>query len=332
MASIKDVARLAGVSPQTVSNYFNKPAIVKAATRSTVKTAVESLGYRPNASARRLRMRRSNTIAIGIEPSGYSQIYDRLLHALVGAADAHGLRVLLYNTDSKADEIRQFVRLTSGADVDCFVLANTIHDDPRIFWMLEHNQSFVLFGRPWGHPAMEDPNIAWVDVNGQQGIADMTRHLVGTGHRRIGFLGWPDPSGTGMDRRLGWEQTMISAGLAGRTELYELQEQAQDTIGNGQRAGTTLLSRRPDLDAIVCVSDTLAMGALMAVGGRDVTVTGFDDSDSSRSLGFPSVQQPVRDIADEIVRLIVEQLSYAADRHLTRSTRHALLPPTLAIH
>ena len=69
MVSIKDVARDAGVSPQTVSNCINNPDIVKPATRELVAASIKRLKYTPNASARRLRMQRSNTIAIGIAPT-----------------------------------------------------------------------------------------------------------------------------------------------------------------------------------------------------------------------------------------------------------------------
>ena len=190
MVSIKDVAKTAGVSPQTVSNYINNPGIVKPNTREIVARAIESLGYIPNASARRLRMRRSNTIAIGIAPVNYSRVYDRLLHALVTEADAHGIRVILYKIDSKRDEIRQFASLTAGSDVDAFVLTDTTHDDPRIGWLNEHQQTFVLFGRPWGVPDMYDVRIPWVDVDGRSGVSNMVRYLILHGRKNIGLAGF----------------------------------------------------------------------------------------------------------------------------------------------
>lgn len=309
MVSIKDVARRAGVSPQTVSNCLNNPAIVKPTTRDLVTAAIAELGYTPNASARRLRTQRSNTIAIGIAPVAYSRIYDRLLHALVTEAEAHSIRVMLYKTDSKQDEIRQFDALIRGGDVDSFVLTDTSHDDPRIPWLIEHRQTFVLFGRPWGLPDMHDPQVPWVDVDGRRGIADMTRHLILHGRKRIGFIGWPGISGTGHDRWLGWRDTLLAARMARPDELEGLCAYGEDRIGEGMTACMTLLDQRPDVDAIVCVSDTLATGAMMALPPEcDVVVTGFDNTASAQSLEFPTVDQPLTESARQIVRIILERL------------------------
>ncbi|KFI82714.1 LacI family DNA-binding transcriptional regulator [Bifidobacterium psychraerophilum] len=330
MASIKDVAKDAGVSPQTVSNYFNRPSIVTASTRLKVEESVSRLGYTPNASARRLRTQRSNTIAIGIAPSGYSQIYDPLLHALVSEADAHGLRIMLYKTDSKSEEIQQFASLVAGGDVDCFILADTDHQDPRVSWLIKHHQAFVLFGRPWGHTNLHDQEVAWVDVDGKQGMADMTRHLIVTGHRRIGFLGWPDPSGTGSDRRAGWEEALVTAKLCSQEETASLREESEDNIRAGQIACTRLLRRHPDLDAIICVSDTLATGARTSLPhDHTLVITGFDNTSSAESLGFPSLEQPTRNIARELVRIAIERIKYAEDGLAPEDKQHVLLAPTV---
>ena len=348
MVSIKDVARNAGVSPQTVSNYLNNPGIVKASTRNLVAAAIDELGYTPNASARRLRTQRSNTIAIGIAPVSYSRVYDRFLHAIATEADAHNLRIILYKTDSKSDEIRQFESLTAGGDVDSFVLADTTHDDPRIPWLIEHKQAFVLFGRPWGESDMNDPNVPWVDVDGYAGIAAMTQKLILTGHKRIGFIGWPGTSGTGDDRKAGWRQTLLAAKMATPPQLDELCIDALDDIAAGHTACLTLLERQPDLDAIVCVSDSLATGAIMALpADSDITVTGFDNTISSQSLGFPTIDQPLTGCAREIVRIIQQQLDGEGthephrkgdaarggghrpdDDPRSHDTRHVLLTPT----
>lgn len=330
MVSIKDIARDAEVSTQTVSNCLNNPHIVKPITRLRVNESIKRLGYIPNASARRLRTRRSDTIAIGISPQSTSSIYDRLLHALLTETDTHHIRVILYKTDSKQEEIRQFNELSQGGDVDAFVLTGTVQDDPRISWLIEHGQTFVLFGRPWGMN-LDDPRIPWVDVDGKSGIFKMTQHLIAQGYTRIGFLGWPDRSGTGRNRYLGWLQAMMADGRTGQIKLEGLQIKAKEGIAAGKKACLELLRRNPDLDAIVCVSDTLATGAIMALQRNSpVVVTGFDNSDSAKSLGFPTIDQPLTESARSLVRIIYNRLDAVSDQNASEENSHILLPPRLA--
>lgn len=327
MSSSKDVARMAGVSPQTVSNVFNSPQIVRPRTRQAVLEAAKQLGYTPNASARRLRTRRSDTIAIGIAPHTKSAVYDRLLHALVSESDRHGIKITLYKTDSFADEIRHFDLLCAGADVDAFILTDTTHDDPRPRWLNEHGQTFVLFGRPWGEPDMLSDDIAWVDIDGHQGMIDITQHLILDGHKRIGFIGWPRHSGTGDDRLSGWKEAIVKARLASESQADTLCIHVNDDISAGQNACVELLDRHPDIDAIVCVSDTLATGALMA-SPDGLTVTGFDNTVTSRSLGFASIDQNPQDIAIEMLRIISERLTPQSGNSTERRDWHVLLKPT----
>lgn len=336
MVSIKDVARQAGVSAQTVSNCLNNPSVVKQSTREAVAAAIKQLGYTPNASARRLRTQRINTIAIGIAPSDYSVIYDRLLHALVTEADAHGIRVMLYKTDSLEEELHQFEVLVNGGDVDSFVITGTEPNDPRVPWLIEHHQAFVSFGRPWGMEDTDDPQVPWVDIDGHRGIAEMTQYLILHGRKHIGFIGWPTHSGTEEDRKSGWRDTLLAAKMARPDEIESLCAYGEDRIGAGQAACVALLDQRPDIDAIVCVSDTLATGAIMALPREcDIVVTGFDDTASAQSLDFPTVDQPLAQVAHEIVRIIHEQLGThcAADDDSpdAGSRLHVLLQPKVVI-
>ena len=114
LPTVVDVARLAQVSRQTVSNVLNSPDIVRPETRERVQRAIGELGYRPHASARRLRAGTSSTIGIRLDPvsNGISgSILDRYLHALTEAADARGMRITLFVATDVDDEIRHYERL-----------------------------------------------------------------------------------------------------------------------------------------------------------------------------------------------------------------------------
>ena len=121
LPTVEDVAALAGVSRQTVSNVLNTPEIVRPTTRDRVNDAIAQLGYHPHASARRLRTRQSSTIAIRLAPmvNGVSgSILDQFLHAVTEQADARGMRITLFTAADPEDEIRQYRRLRDVADVD----------------------------------------------------------------------------------------------------------------------------------------------------------------------------------------------------------------------
>ncbi|MCL2782546.1 MAG: LacI family transcriptional regulator, partial [Propionibacteriaceae bacterium] len=311
LPTVNDVATAAGVSRQTVSNVLNSPQIVREETRYRVQQAIAQLGYRPHASARRLRTQRSSTLAVRIEPTpdGVSgSVLDRFLHALTEQADGLGLRVMLYAAKDADDEVRAIRRLVQGSDVDAFVLTSTFHGDPRIAWLIEHGQSFVAFGRPWGFQA-DDERYLWVDVDGRLGVFSATDYLLGQGCRRIAFLGWPVGSGTGDERRLGWRQAMQSFGL-GVDELESLTVFSEENLQAGRVAVTALLARCPDLDGIVATSDTLAMAAMATAQGR-LPVVGFDNTPVAASLGFSSVDQCLEEVAAHALALLQQAVGDA---------------------
>jgi Transcriptional regulators len=343
LPTVLDVARAAGVSRQTVSNVLNSPGVVRPDTRERVQAAIADLGYRPHASARRLRTQKSSTIGIRLDPmtDGISgAVLDRFLHALTEQADAIGLRILLFTATDPDDEIRQFSRLAEGADVDAFVLTSTFHGDPRTQWLIDHGQSFVTFGRPWGIDDLNDPQHLWVDVDGRTGTRAATEFLLGKGMRRVGYIGWPQGSGTGDERFAGWRDAMLAAPAApqapdggttpdGLDELDELHEIASDSVGDGREAARRLLARVPALDAIVTASDGLAIGALVGTAGA-VPVVGFDNTPIAQAIGFSSVEQRLDLVAAGVLELLTGSHGGRVGSHGDAADpRHRLVQPEL---
>jgi DNA-binding LacI/PurR family transcriptional regulator len=323
LPTVHDVARAAGVSRQTVSNVLNSPDIVRPDTRERVRRAIDTLGYRPHASARRLRTQKSSTIGIRLDPmlDGISgSVLDRFLHALTEQADSVGLRILLFTATGPEDEIRQFGRLIDGSDVDAFVLTSTFHGDPRTEWLIEHGQTFVTFGRPWGIDDMNDPRHAWVDVDGRAGVHAATSALIERGLTRVGFLGWPAGSGTGDERAGGWRDAMTAVGL-GR-DLKALHETSEDTVSGAREASARLLGRVGDLQAVVAASDSLALGTVVQTRGL-LPVVGFDNTPVSAAMGFSSVDQRLDDVAAGVLALLTDADSAAQ--------RHRLVTPQLVV-
>jgi DNA-binding LacI/PurR family transcriptional regulator len=319
-ATVADVAAAAGVSRQTVSNVLNAPDVVRPATRQRVERVIADLGYRPHASARRLRTRQSSTLGIRLDQvHGISgAVLDRFLHALVEHGDQRGMRILLFTAGDPTDEIRQFARLSDGADVDGFVLTSTFHDDPRTTWLREHGIPFVTFGRPWGLADMDAAPHPWVDVDGRAGLHEATSRLRTRGYRRIGFLGWPSPSGQGDERRRGWRDAM--GGFPG---LDRLDLACQDDVTAASRAVAAARDNGVEFDALVCASDTLALGASFVLG-TGIPVVGYDNTPVTDALGISSVEQPLAEVASAAFELLMGPTGRAV---LPAATGHRLLRP-----
>lgn len=335
--TLESLGRELGVSRQTISNALNAPHRVNPKTLERVLKGIEESGYRPHIAGRQLRTRRSRNLAMRLYPSTdgiNGSILDRFLHALTEAAQNRAYRLTLFTADDDLGEVAAIDELLSVADIDGFVLTSTHHDDVRTAWLLEHNVPFVAFGRPWG---TGDPYAArhdWVDVDGGAGTALAAAHLLEQGHRRLGFLGWPEGSGVGDDRRDGWRRSLEQSPVVdSRADLDRLSLGVQDSVAQGAAGARELFTR--GATALVCASDSLALGAVAA--WRDLTdrpdgalpVTGFDDTPVAAAIGLTSVRQPLEDTAARAVDLLLARLD--RDRDQPSAPEHVLLPSSLVV-
>ena len=329
--TVEDVALAAGVSRQTVSNVLNTPGIVRDETRERVLRAITDLGYRPQVAARRLRTRRSSTIGIHLDPyaGGISGVVlDRFVHALTERAGERGMRIQLYAARSPEEEIARMRELTDGGEIDAVVITGTFHGDPRTHWLAEHGVPFVSFGRPWGEDDVAAPAHLWVDVDGAAGTHAATRHLLERAGRRIAFLGWPTGSGTGDDRERGWREAMTAADAAGERLTCE------ENVAGARRVVADFLTRA-EVDGIVCVSDSLAIGAHLAAaaaGSPELPVVGFDNTPAVEAIGLSSVEQLPERVAAGVLELLMGASgSVVAPRRAASGEAHVLVEPRLVI-
>ena len=333
--TVQDVARAAGVSRQTVSNVVNSPAIVKPATRERVQAAIAELGYRPHSAARMLRTRRSSTIGIHLDPysGGISGVLlDRFVHALTEHAGERGMRVLIYSARSADEEIERLGDLVDGAEVDGVVITGTFYGDPRTGWLIERGVPFVSFGRPWGGEDVYRSAHTWVDVDGAAGTRAATRHALATCGSRVGFVGWPPDAATGEDRERGWRDAMTDAGATGpRFETVDGLGLARALMTRAV-AGPGVLN---GLDALVCVSDALAVGSHLAAadaGRRELPVIGFDNTPVAEALGISSVEQSPELVARAVLDLLMGPTGHAvAALDSAHPQRHVLVEPRLIV-
>ncbi|WP_327695460.1 LacI family DNA-binding transcriptional regulator [Streptomyces sp. NBC_00459] len=333
--TLESVARHASVSTQTVSNVINAPHRVRPETLARVQAAIKELNYRPNQASRTLRTRRSQLIGARIEPprDGVNgAVLAHFLQSLTARTQEAGYRIVVFTATDDDHECSLYEQLLDDHDLDAFVLHATHAGDRRTAWLTERRVPFVTFGRPWGaEPEAPEPH-GWVDVDGAQGTLAATRHLVDDGHRRIAFLGWPAGLEVGDDRRRGWSDLLAVSGVdvpAG----YDMG--VPDGLDTGRKAAAAMLDLPTPPTAIVCASDSLALGAWTEITTRglrpgiDVAVVGFDDSPTAAVVGLSSVAQPYDEAAAACLRMLQELL--AAREPLSAPPAPVLLPPRLVV-
>ena len=326
-ATLNDVARLARVSRQTVSNALNQPDVLRPETLAQVQAAIERLDYRPNRNARSLRTQRSGLIgfcALRPEPDRLWTVLDRFLHAVTDAARRADYHVVVFTPENESQELETYASVLRTRSVDGFILTDVRAGDERPAWLSRYQAPFVSLGRT---PDSSDP---WIDVDGAAGVAEAVDHLAALGHADIAFLGWPEGDRVGDDRVAGWHDAIGRHGLADRGTITR----DHDTMTSAYRAGSHILDRPERPTAIIAASDTMAVGALRAARergltvGRDLALVGFDDTPSAPLVTPPltSLAQPLEEVGRLLVENLVAQL--AGQRP---EPYQALLKPTLVV-
>lgn len=309
--SLKDVAKQAGVSYQTVSKVLNGQIRVSPDTQARIYRAVEELGYYPNLLARRLRRARSHTLGFVIlpPPQGISDpFFNELVAAMIEAAAQRHYDLLVSVCASLEEEIHTLAKLVGSGRVDGIILDSVRVNDPRIRFLLEKQIPFVAFGRT----DLDQP-YPFVDVDGQQAVHRLTRHLLERGHRRIAFVGPSLEYFYVRDRFNGYLTALREAGLEPLPEWVCLDYEREE---GGYQAMETLLALPEPPTAVVAATDRIAIGIMRRayaagrVVGQDLAVTGFDDLPISAFLHPPltTARQPIREIGVALVTMLVAQI------------------------
>jgi LacI family repressor for deo operon, udp, cdd, tsx, nupC, and nupG len=305
--SLKDVARLAGVSIKTVSNVVNDYPFVSADTRSRVRAALEALDYQPNTSARGLRTGRTDLIALAI-PALDEPYFAELAGLIVEAAGRQGWTVLIDQTGG--DRARE--KLAAGGSrlhrIDGSItspLALSAADVSE----LARQRPVVLLGERFARIAADH-----VAVDNVQAARDATEHLLALGRRRIAFLGAQPRGRTGAVRVTGFRSALADAGQ--RPDPALVVRIGPFRRAEGAAAMARLLAERWPPDAVFCANDLLAMGAvrtLLSAGLRvpeDVAVVGFDDISEARfsTPTLTTIAPDKREIAEKAVELLCRRI------------------------
>ena len=275
--SIKDVARLAGVSTATVSRSLNEPRKVNQVTLANVRNAVDQLGYTPHFGGRALASNRSNTIGALI-PTMDNAIFARGLQSLQETLAEAGVTLLI--ATSGYDPLREYEQIQTllSRGVDGLLLIGTARPEKTYALLNQQNVPVVI---AWSY--QDHSNHVCVGFDNTAAAADLTNCVLDCGHRRIAMIaGVSRGNDRAADRIKGVRQSLKARGLhLADTHLIEAPYNIEDAALAME--GLMRLQDRPT--AVICGNDVLAAGALMQAKQLgvavpdDVSVVGFDDID-----------------------------------------------------
>ena len=274
MVTIKDVARVAGVSPSTVSRALNDSPLIREETKARIRRIAQELGYERNELARGLVKGASGAIGLVI-PDITNPFFAEVTRGVGEVAHARGYGVILCNTEEDPDRERSYIRLLRRKRVDGLILTSVTAEDPYLKALARSKTPFVLVSR-----ACQLVPAPYVGVDDRLGGRLAVEHLVELGHRRIGFIGGPADVQSSLDRLAAFEAVLTEHGIPVREEWISFSDFTQRA---GYRAGKELLRRKVRPSAVFAANDVVALGVLQAadeLGLRvpeDLSVLGYDD-------------------------------------------------------
>jgi DNA-binding LacI/PurR family transcriptional regulator len=302
-ASMRDVAALAGVSPRTVSNVVSGYVHVRPETRARVQQAIDELNYKPNLSARSLRLGRRGLIALAV-PEIAAPYFAELADLIQRQAVARSVTLLVDQTGASRERELLVLEGYGSHVIDGLILspmALTLED-------LEAQRldiPTVLLGE-----RIAEGDLIHVAVDNVAAAQEATAHLIAGGRRRIAAVGGAENVGPATRRMQGYRQALAAAGLDDDPELRV------HTGPWGRAAGYAavdlLLERGTEVDGMFCFNDVVAQGAIRALTDhglrvpQDIAVVGWDDTEEA-AYATPSLTSVSPDKA-AIARTAVDRL------------------------
>jgi DNA-binding LacI/PurR family transcriptional regulator len=304
-----DVARQAGVSHQTVSRVLNGHPNVSPATRASVLAAIRDLGYRPNAAARTLVTGRTNVLGvISIDTTLFGPA--SMLYGIERAAHpAHSVAIAsLAGFDRRS--VAEAVELFLGQAVDGIIVIAPLTAAVEALTSLVADVPLVAVGCGTRAPL---PSVA---IDNLSGAAKATQFLLDLGHETVHHIAGPDNWVDAQERVEGWQRTLRAAGAPEPVML-----RGDWSARSGYEIGHQLAAM-PEVTAVLCGNDPMALGLLRALAERgkrvpgDVSVVGFDDVPEAAFFLPPltTVRQDFGELGRRALRLLLDRI--AGDRRL----------------
>jgi len=309
--TMAQVAREAGVSLMTVSRVINDKEGVGQATRERVQAVVEQLGYRPSDIARGLVTKRTGTLGL-VMPDVANPFFAEVARGAEHVAYDAGYNLFLCSTGEDTQRELEMLQSLEEKRVDGVLVCSSRLEESVLEEAIASHPAVVLLSR-----RLESDDVGIVMINDVEGGQMATEHLLRAGHRAIGFLAGPPISESGRSRAQGYRATLVAAGVSLDPDWTC---HCLPTVEGGREMARGLLAAHPELTALFCHNDLVAIGALQACAdlGRavptDIAIVGFDDIPLA-ALVSPSLttcRVPRYEMGSQAMQLLLEKISGCA--------------------
>ena len=314
-ASIRDVARRAGVSLGTVSNVLNRPDQVSAGSRERVLAAIAELGFVRNESARQLRAGTSRTLGLVVLDIA-NPFFTDVARGVEDVANEAGLAVILCNSDDLPAKEAAYLDLLAEQRVQGVLITPTAEISPHLAALRRRGTPVVLLDR-----RAPGPGQCAVTVDDVLGGRLAAEHLLERGHRRIAFVGGSSGLPQVEERHAGVVAAVREA--FGGEDALTVHSPEKLTVAAGREAAAAMLGTPADHrpTAVVCANDLLALGVLQELVRHGVrvpeecAVVGYDDIDFAAAAAVPltSVRKPRQELGRRAAQLLLDEAARGAD-------------------
>jgi LacI family transcriptional regulator len=315
-SSLKELAQSLGLSITTVSRALDGYPDVSDATRARVRAAADSVAYRPNAAARRLRRGATDivTLILPTEAGHFDEpLYIQMLAPIGDRLIEAGYDLTLIAATPGPDETRMYRRIVQERRADALIVVRTRHHDPRVHYLAAEGFPFVTLGRtecalPYAH----------VDGDGEGGFRRATERLQALGHRRIAHLAAPSAFTFAGLRSRGYASAMTAAGL----QPLVVEDLASEE--GGYRAARAALAAAAQPTALLCATDRMAIGAMRAAREvalavpADLSIVGHDNLPATAFTDPPlsTMELPIYETGVRLAEMVLARLGGSDPRDL----------------
>lgn len=304
--TIKDVSREAGVSIKTVSRVLNNEPYVGVATRARVQEAIAALHFRPRSAARALAGGRSFQIGLICDNPSPWYVYE-MQYGTRDRCERDGVRMIAQPYDRESGRlIEELEQLIDSTSVDGLILTPPVTDRPDVLALLQRRGVRFVRVSPGSEPGL----TAAAFIDNRAAAAEMTRHLIDLGHRRIGFVTGHRSYAASAMRLAGFERAMAAAGLAIDPALVR---RGDFDFASGAASAEEMLLLAEPPTAIFASNDDMAAGVLAVAHRRGIavpdrlSVAGFGDDRLARYVWPPltTIRQPTRTLGFQAADLLL---------------------------